>query len=383
MKTAVIGVGNMGHKYVSMIYEGKVPGCELAAITRVRGVYRKKLEAVLSAGIPVYESAEALYDDVSSGKLDLDAVIIATPHISHAPIAVRAFDIGLHVLCDKPAGVYTRQGRLMEEAAERSGKTFGMIFQQRTFPVYQKLREIVQSGEYGAIKRVSWTVSDWYRPESYYTSGSWRATWEKEGGGVLLNQCPHNLDILQWIVGVPERIQAFCHEGRYHAIEVEDDVTMYMEWETGATGTFVTSTGEAPGVNRLEIALEDALIRCENGSIMIGENQTELGMHEPEYRKTSTDSYRKIRGTWKELKFEPQADAYGIILRNFTAACAGKAECIAPGSEGRKSLLISNGAYLSSWKRQLVHLPKINTSEERYFETEFERMLKEKIAKDS
>lgn len=201
MKTAIIGVGNMGHKYAFMMYEGKIPGCELAAITRVRGVYKERLGKAIQEGLPVYEGAEKLFEAVEDGSLKLDAVVIATPHYSHEPLAVRAFKNGLHVLCEKPSGVYTRQGRIMEEAAAISGKTFGMIFHQRTFPIYRKLREIVQSGMYGEIKRINWTVSDWYRPNSYYASGSWRATWAKDGGGVLLNQCPHNIDLLQWITG--------------------------------------------------------------------------------------------------------------------------------------------------------------------------------------
>jgi len=378
MKAAVIGVGNMGHKYAVMMYEGQIPGCELSALTRVRGVYKERLAKALEAGIPVYDSADLLFEDVESGSLRLDAVIIATPHYSHEALAKRAFQNRLHVLCEKPSGVYTRQGREMEEAAAASGKTFGMIFHQRTFPVYRKLRKIVQSGMYGKIKRVSWIVSDWYRPDSYYASGSWRATWSKDGGGVLLNQCPHNIDLLQWILGVPARVQAFSHEGRYHPIEVEDDVTMYLEWENGATGTFITSTGEAPGINRLEISLENALIRCENGTLMIGETEPELGMPEPEYRKTSENQFAKIKGTWKEIRCEAEEDPYGIILRNFTEACTGKEECIAPGSEGRKSLMISNAAYLSSWKKRMIELPKINSSEERDFEAMFEVMLEEK-----
>ncbi len=379
MKTAIIGVGNMGHKYASMIYEGTIPGCELSAITRVRGVYKEKLQNAIDSGLKIYESAEDLFASLETGSLELDAVIIATPHYSHEPLAVRAFQNGLHVLCEKPSGVYTRQGRQMEEASEAFGKTFGMIFHQRTFPVYQKLREIVQSGCYGVIKRVNWTVSNWYRPDSYYTSGSWRATWNKDGGGVLLNQCPHNIDLLQWICGMPVRVQAFCHEGRYHSIEVEDDVTAYFEWNSGATGTFITSTGEAPGINRLEIALDDALIRCENGRLTIGETMPEMGMHEPEYRRIALNHFAKIKGTWKELNVEAEEDPYGIILRNFADACAGKSKCIAPGSEGRKSLMISNAAYLSSWKRQMIELPKLNSPEERIFETVFEEMLNKKI----
>ncbi len=186
-------------------------------------------------------------------ELSIDAAVIATPHYSHEELAVRAFKNGLYVLCDKPSGVYIRQARIMETEAVKSGKVFSMVFNQRTLPIHIQLYELVNSGKYGTLKRVNWVVTDWYRPEQYYTSSSWHATWDKDGGGILLNQCPHNLDLLQWICGMPVRVQCFCKEGHFHDIEVEDDVTVYFEWENGATGTFISSTGDTPGINRLEI----------------------------------------------------------------------------------------------------------------------------------
>ena len=276
IRVAVIGVGNMGSKYASILQDKLVDGAELVALTRVRDSYRDLLKASLDAGVQVYESADALFDAVEKNLLKLDAVIIATPHYAHEEIAIRAFENGLHVLCDKPSGVYSRQARLMEEAADKSGKVFSMVFNQRTLPIYQEIKEIVASRKYGDLKRVNWVVTDWYRPDQYYKSSSWHATWDKDGGGVLLNQCPHNLDLLQWICGNPARVQGFCHEGRFHDIEVEDDVTAYMEWENGATGTFITSTGDAPGLNRLEISLEEAMITCENGKLRVGELEQEM-----------------------------------------------------------------------------------------------------------
>lgn len=379
MKTAVIGVGNMGSTYAVLIQDGSIPGLELAGLTRVRGQYREMLQPAITRGIPVYESADVLFEAVESGTLDLDAVVIATPHYSHEEIAVRAFGNGLHVLSDKPSGVYSRQGRLMEEAAVRAGKTFAMVFHQRTFPVYQALREIVSSGKYGGLKRVNWIVTDWYRPNQYYSSSSWHATWAKDGGGVLLNQCPHNLDLLQWICGMPVRVQGFCIEGHFHDIEVEDDVTFYMEWENGATGTFISCTGEAPGVNRLEISLDEALIVCENGKIRIGELTEEMGMKEAEYRKTSTDYFRQLHGTWSEIVPETEAKPYEAVLRAFSDECHGRGKSIADGAEGRKSLLLSNAVYLSSWERRMVEIPKIGSGEERAFEAEFEKWLERKI----
>ena len=379
IKTAVIGVGNMGSKYASIIQDGLIPGMELSAITRVRGEYRERMLPSIETGMPVYESADALFNAVESKELMIDAVVIATPHYAHENAAIRAFNNGLHVLCDKPSGVYSRQARMMENAAEKSGRVFGMIFNQRTFPVYAKLRELVRSGKFGALKRVNWVVTDWYRPEKYYTSSPWRAAWNTDGGGVLLNQCPHNLDLLQWICSMPVNVQGFCKEGRFHNIEVEDDVTAYFEWENGATGTFITSTGDMPGVNRLEISLEEAMIVCENGRLKIGELIQELGCAEAEYRKNSTDFFKKIKGTWTEIIPEKEENQYEKVLQSFADECMGIGKCIAPGAEGRKSLLLSNAIYLSSWKKQMIHIPAIGTDEEIEFERLFENRLQEKI----
>ncbi len=378
IRTAVIGVGNMGSRYASIIQDGQAEGMELAAITRVRGAYREKLLPSIEKGVPVYESADGMFEDVEGGKLKLDAVIIATPHYAHEELAVRAFNNGLHVLCDKPAGVYSRQARLMEEAADRSGKVFSMVFNQRTLPVYMQLKDIVLSGRYGALKRVNWVVTDWYRPEQYYKSSSWHATWNKDGGGVLLNQCPHNLDILQWICGNPVRVQGFCHEGRFHDIEVEDDVTAYLEWENGATGTFITSTGDAPGINRLELSLEEALIVCENGNIRIGELAQEMGGREVDYRRDSTDFFRKIKGTWTVLKPAKEEHPYEKVIRGFADEINGTGKSIADGREGRKSLLLSNAIYLSSWEKRMVELPVIGSDFELEFEQRFENALNAK-----
>lgn len=379
IKTAVIGVGNMGSKYASILQDGLVDGMELAALTRLRDPYKELLRRSLEDGVPVFESADMLFNAIENGQLQIDAVIIATPHYAHEEIAVRAFKNGLHVLCDKPSGVYSRQARIMEEAADRSGKVFSMVFNQRALPIYIKLKEIISSGKYGALKRVNWVVTDWYRPEQYYKSSSWHATWEKDGGGVLLNQCPHNLDLLQWICGNPVRVQGFCHEGRFHDIEVEDDVTAYLEWDNGATGTFITSTGDAPGINRLEISLEEALVVCENGSIRIGELEQEMGGKEADYKKTSSDYFRKIMGTWTELRPGGEPSPYVKIIQSFADEINGKGKSIADGREGRKSLLLSNAIYLSSWKKEMVSIPQVGSPEEQSFEEEFENALKEKI----
>lgn len=378
IKTAVIGVGTMGSKYAFHIWNNKIDGMSLAALTRVRDEYKEMLLPAIESGVPIYESAEALLEGVEKGELCLDAVIIATPHYFHEEIAVRAFKCGLHVLCDKPSGVYSRQARNMEEVAAKAEKVFGMIFNQRTQPIYQQLFELVHSGIYGAIKRVNWVVTDWYRPEGYYHSSAWRGTWSGEGGGILINQCPHNLDLLQWICGMPKSVQGFCKEGRYHNIEVEDDVTAYLEWENGATGVFISSTGEAPGINRLEISMDEALIVCEDGKIRVGELAEELDGKEAEYRKNAAVFFKKIKGTWKEFVPEKEEAPYEKILQAFADECMEKGKSIVPGTEGRKSLLLSNAIYLSSWESRIVELPKAGSGEEVTFEILFEKWLKKK-----
>lgn len=374
IKVGIIGMGNMGSKYALMLKEGKIPGLELRAVTRVRPERFSVYE-----GLMVYHSGEELLAAVKAGELVLDGVIIATPHYDHQRQAIEAMRLGLHVLCDKPAGVYSRQGReIVQEAQRHEELVYAMIFNQRTNPIYQKVKELVESRVYGKLKRVNWIVTDWYRPEAYYSTSSWRATWEKDGGGTLLNQCPHNLDLLQWICGMPVRVQGFCHEGKYHNIEVEDEVTAYLEFEGGATGIFFASTGEAPGINRLEISLEDALAVCEKGELRV----CELGFHEAEYRRTADDFFKKLNGQWKTVTCEGENTQYIGVLTNFAAAVQGKEALLVSGSEGNKSLILSNGIYLSSWQRRMVELPKAGTDYEREFEQMFEQELQRKIKGD-
>jgi len=378
IKTAVIGLGNMGSKYAKLLQDKAIEGMELAAITRIKEPYRTILAPSIEKGLPVFESADELFSALEAGTLNLDAVIIVTPHYSHSELAVRALKNNLAVLSDKPSGVYSRQAREMNEAALKAGKTFGMIFNQRTSPIYQQLYDIVHSKKYGQLKRFNWVVTDWYRPETYYKSAPWRATWSKDGGGVLLNQCPHNLDLIQWICGMPKNVQAFCKEGHFHNIEVEDDVTAFFEWENGATGTFITSTGDAPGVNRLELSFEDAMIVCEKGKLKIGTVEEEMGCKEREYCKKATDFFKHIDGSWKETTPEVEKEPYQKVLQAFSDEIQGKGKCIADGSEGKKSLILSNAMYLSSWEKRMISLPQ-NEKEELAFEKEFEAAFSKKV----
>ena len=262
IRLGIIGIGNIGTGHVGNILDGLSPEVEITAAADRRESRREWVRDKLP-GIAVFSEGSDL---IASGPCD--AVMICVPHYQHPPLAIDAMRHGLHTRVEKPAGVYTLQVREMNEEADRHPElTFAMMFNQRTNCVYRKLKEMIDSGEIGTLKRVSWLITDWYRTQIYYDSGAWRATWSGEGGGVLLNQCPHQLDLLQWLCGLPVRVRAFCHEGKWHDIEVEDDVTAYLEFENGATGVFVTTTGDAPGTNRLEITGTKGKVVCEDQTL--------------------------------------------------------------------------------------------------------------------
>ena len=256
-------------------------------------------------------------------------------------------------MSEKPAGVYTKQVREMNEAAARSGKVFGMMFNQRTNCVYRKMHEMVQSGKYGQIKRVNWIITDWYRTQAYYNSGGWRATWDGEGGGVLLNQCPHNLDLLQWICGLPCRVRAFCHNGKWHQIEVEDDVTAYLEFPNGATGVFVTTTADAPGTNRFEITLERGKLVAEHDKLTF----FELEQSEREFCFTATGGFEQPAGHEVTVELDGQNPQHVGVLNAFAGAILHGEPLVADGTEGIRGLELSNAMHLSSWTDQTVSLP--------------------------
>lgn len=348
IRIGIIGMGGMGCNYAQMIGEGKVPEMEIAAVTRIKKDRAEWAERMLPEGTPVFQSDRELL-----ACPDLDAVLIATPHKAHEEQTIAALKRGLHVLCDKPAGISTRQARLMNEEAARHKLVYAMIFNQRTNPLYWKMREMVQSGRYGSLKRVNWIITDWYRPEAYYRADAWRGSWDRDGGGVLLNQCPHNLDLLQWICGMPSMVRAFCHEGKWHDIQVEDEVTAYLEFPSGATGVFIASTGEAPGTNRLEITLDDARLICEGGRLEV----YELDVKERDFNRMAEQGYQKPSGHLTEPDITGENLQHVGILRNFAAAVLRGETLIAPGEEGIHSLMISNAMYLSSWLGENVTLP--------------------------
>ena len=298
------------------------------------------------------------------------------PHYSHPPLAIQAFAHNLNVIIEKPAGVYTKQVKEMNEAAAKSDKLFGIMYNQRMNPVYQKLREMIQRGDLGHIKRITWIITDWYRPQAYHDSSTWRSTWKDEGGGALINQNPHQLDLWQWMFGMPDRIYARASFGKYYNIEVEDDVMAYFEYDNGTTGEYITSTGEAPGTNRLEVA-------CDMGKVVIEKNKLVFYRNvisEREFNKINTQPFG-VPECWEcniPADFSGGPQHVGI-LQNFTDALLKGTELVAKGEEGIRELTISNSIHLSAWTGETVDVK--NFPDDRFYELLQEKIRNSKVVK--
>lgn len=362
VRLGIIGIGNMGAVHARAILNRKVPGLELTAVADGD---QERLAAFPE--VKHFSTAEAI---IASG--EMDALLIATPHYSHTTIGTAAIQAGLHVMVEKPISVHKADCEKLISAfrgRKKKRQIFAAMFNQRTDPYYKKIRDLIQNGELGEISRVNWIITTWFRPETYYASSGWRATWAGEGGGVLLNQCPHNLDLFHWMFGMPEKLRAFCGFGRYHDIEVEDDVTAYMEFKNGSTGVFVTSTGEAPGTNRLEITGDRGRLVYEGEKISFTRNETPTA----EFSRRTDEMFAKPE-TWDvSFNVSGHGGQHLEILRNFADAILHKTPLIAPAVEGIHSVELANAMLLSAWTGKTVDLP-INSAS-------YLRHLRQKINK--
>ena len=348
VRLGIIGYGNMGNPVTKWVVKDK--NCPEIEVTAICDWDEKRIENAkkdyADYDFKYFSDAEEM---MKAGVVD--AVYIAVPHYDHPVLAQKAFALGIHVMLEKPAGVYTKAIREMNAAAERAGVKFGMMFQQRTRPMYQKAKEILSSGVYGQIRSVNWLITTWFRSQQYYNSGSWRATWAGEGGGVLLNQCPHQLDLLAWLCGMPEEIYAKCSVAQWHDVEIEDDVIATLKYKNGAMGSFITSTGINPGTNRLEIALDKGTMIVENDKVTINELSMSLadytGINQPPLQIT------KINYEFPENK----APGHAIMLNSFAGAILRGEEMYAGAEDGLNELTLSNAMYLSSWTDSTIKLP--------------------------
>ena len=350
IRYGVVGAGNQGTYYALKLDEGAVENARLTAVCDLNPVKIDAIKAKLKGEIAYYNDYKKMLDEGA-----VDAVLVAVPHYSHPEIVIECLNRNVHVITDKPAAVYTEQVEEMNRAAEKSKALYGMMFNQRTNCLYRKMKEIIASGGIGTLQRVNWIITDWFRTQNYYDSGSWRATWKGEGGGVLINQCPHQLDLVQWVVGeMPVSVNGFCKYGKWHDVEVEDEVTAYFEYANGASGVFITTTGEAPGTNRFEVSGTKGKLLCENKKLYYYKNAEDS----QEFCKTSKESFASP----KCEVIEPETDGENLqhvgILKNFTAAIQGKEPLFVEGKEGINGVELMNAIELSGWKGGLrVNLP--------------------------
>jgi len=360
VRFGIVGIGNQGTYYANLLKDNKVENGILVALcdNDIEKLQIAKDKFGDVEGVKFYDNYLSMLDDNVC-----DAVLVETPHYDHPEIVIECLKRDINVICDKPAGVYTKQVREMNEYAKTSKALFTMMFNQRTNCIYRKMKEMIDEGMIGELQRVTWIITDWYRTQIYYDNGSWRATWAGEGGGVLINQCPHQIDLIQWILGqMPKRVTASCHYGMWHDIEVEDDVTAYFEYENGATGVFITTTGEAPGTNRLEISGTKGKLLSEDGSLIFYRNEIDS----IENSKTSDKGFDKPKCEKINVETDGNNPQHLGILNNFAKAVLGIEELFIQGEEGINGVELMNAMELSGWKNASpVTLP---VNEDEYLE---------------
>jgi len=346
IRLGIIGVGNIGRHHANYLLEGKVRRARLTALC---SVVPQELATYRGRVPHLFEDSDTL---LKSG--EVDAVVIATPHYQHVTIGIAALEAGLHIMVEKPVAAHKADAeRLIQVAKGHPSQVFAAMFQLRVEPRYQKLRQLLATGELGQVMRVTWINTDWFRTDAYYASSGWRATWKGEGGGVLINQCLHNLDTLQWLMGMPETVRAFCHLGRHRNIEVEDTVTAYLEWADGATGTFVSTTAEAPGTNRLEIAGTRGRLVLEHDRMIFDRNEVDSA----EFNRTSTSGFAKPE-TWKvEIPFGNATLPHAQLIQAFVDGILDGKPPLVAGEEGMQSIELANAILYSSLADQTIRLP--------------------------
>ncbi len=343
IRVGIVGLGNQGSSYLFNIFEqGKVEKGEVVAVCDSNPA---KLENVRKkTGLQLQYFTDYI-EMLDSGLCDM--VMVETPHYQHPEIVMECLKRDIHAIADKPAGVYTEHVKEMNEFAKGKKAKFTVMFNQRTNCIYRKMREVIKEGGIGELQRVTWIITDWYRTQAYYNTGSWRATWKGEGGGVLINQCPHQLDLVQWVVGqLPQSVRGFCKYGKWHDIEVEDEVTAYFEYANGASGVFITTTGECPGTNRFEISGTKGKLLCENGKL----SYWKLAEDSQDVSNRITDNpFEDIDMEEVDLETDGNNPQHAGIINNFIASILGEEELFVKGEDGLACVELMNAIELSGW----------------------------------
>lgn len=350
VRCAVIGVGAMGKRYAQMIGAGEVEGLTLAAAVCRSQPTADWAKENLPASVAVYRSEDELYEHTDG----FDAVIVVTPHKSHPPIAIRALNAGKHVMCDKPVAVTVKDALTISGAASRSGRVYATMCHQRTYPQYKKIKELLKTRSLGHITRVIMENATFFRTAFYHKSGAWRSSWRGEGGGALINQGYHLLDMWQYLFGLPQSVYATVPFGKYNDFAVDDEATVVMEYPDGATGVFILTTGEGCPTERLEIVGTRGRVLLDGNTLTL----TRFDCDTRDYAKTAqVTSRQELKERTETLTFEEEDGAYRIMLKNFADAVLYGEELIAKGEESVNALSLINGAYLSAWQGRKVYLP--------------------------
>lgn len=351
LKVALVGLGNIGKTHLKYLKE-----MEHVDLVGVCDTEKEKADFFAKEGRSVaYYEFRDLFDRARP-----DVVIIAVPHYDHPTIAIEAFRRGIHVLCEKPISVHVNDALKMLEAYDEAKESnprleFGLMFQERLYPHYRKIKDILEGGELGRLVRVTWINTTMFRTQAYYNSGGWRATWAGEGGGILVNQCPHTLDMYQWLFGAPEKISAHAHIGKYHEIEVEDEVTAYFEHPDGMIGHLIVSTAESPGSNRMEIVGENGKLVYENDKLVFSRNRVSM----LKFSQETDISFGKVENWESEIPIPKSPIGHNVVAEKFfkRILSGGQGELIAFGHEGLNSVQIANGIMLSSFTKSVVDVP--------------------------
>lgn len=349
LRVALIGFGGMGQTYAKMIFAGMVPGMVLTGVCCRNEAGQALLRAAFP-GVTIYPDADAM---AASGS-DYDAVMIVTPHTSHIPLGLKFASLGKHLLLDKPAGVSAGDVQRLIDKCGEVGVSFGMIFNNRQLPAFRAAKAVLDSGALGELHRAVWVCNSWYRSPAYHRSASWRSSWAGECGGLMLNQNPHYLDMWQWFFGMPDRVYADMQFGRYNDFLVDDAVDIQFSYDSGFHGTFVSATGEAPGVNRLEIWGTKGKLTIEDGArVFLDENE----LSTEEFGKVNTEKFASIPHTLRELPLEPMENPYSRVFENFACHVLTGEPLFAEGSDGLRTAQLTNAIYLSGWEERKVTVP--------------------------
>ena len=349
IRVALIGFGGMGQIYAKLIRAGMVPELKLAGVCCRNEAGQKLLEKEFP-GVVVYPDQRAM----EAAATDYDAVIIVTPHSVHVEQGLAFAALGKHILMDKPAGIDAGSVEQLVAYCEEKQVSFGMIFQNRQLPVFQKAKQMLAEGALGQLQRAVWICNNWYRSPAYHRSATWRSSWNGEGGGLMINQNPHYVDLWNWLFGMPDRVWADMGFGRYNDFLVDDAADIQFSYDNGFHGTMVSATGEAPGVNRLEIwGTKGRLTILENARLLLDENQVSI----QEFAAANQEKFAGIPHEEREIPVSAPGIPYVDVLRNFGAHLISGAPLIASGKDGLREVQLANAVYVSGWEEKRVPVP--------------------------